>query len=722
MTAAAPPFPPLLAASVRAWTAGLLAAAGLAGLLAARFAAVPADRPAPPPSAYALAFADLFDRAEVGPIWSGVGLVQHGARWSIHDDALCFRGNSDGFLLLSRTIFGDYRIEFDLAACADSTYLGDLSLLVQVSESEAKIYWGDSYVFTLGAEGNSRTRIFAHPGETPLVSLNVSRGGPLLVAGQVFHVTIERTRRRLRFLVDRTPILEYDEYFPPPGAGYSTFTFSTHRGHVHFDNLLIYSLVPPAPPGPLDEAERKYRLRDRAGALELYRAAADRLAAESSGAAQQAEAEARFKLALLQIGQGRHAEAAANLERVADPAGRAAGTEWSARARFYRARLRAWLGEWEAAAPEFDAIAASDPGLHLALLCPQSFGALAPHLAETGRLDGARAYYRRAAASANGIPALATASRTAAADLLAAQGQAADAIGELSALVREAPGPAPEIGSALAVLTCLLGRQGRLAELPPLCAELNRRAAGDAGLALAAATARAAALIGLGRLPEAEAEVATALTQHANSARVLRFAALEMGARAARLAGKPLDLQETMARLGPAPAAVTLDVVHATWRLVRTAGRLAMLERSGMPDPTDFPEVAWADWEQGRKEDALSGWRSAEVRPRSFQRAIARLLLAAAGGRAGATAGVAGTEPAPTFEALVAEAAAARVAYAGSDAANDLEFFIGVAHLLAGRKADARAAFVRARDQSVAAEWPYFEAEAQLARMDQEGK
>ncbi|MBI3268736.1 MAG: hypothetical protein HYZ53_06920 [Planctomycetes bacterium] len=713
--AAGEPPSPALERRVRAWTAALLLLSGVAGLLASTLSRPPGLARPSPPSEWKLFFSDLFDVPELGRDWRKLWTSERAGRWTIHDSALCFKGASDGFLLLDRAILGDFRVEFDTRVEPDSEYLGDLKCFVQVSESQAKIRTGENYVFAFGAQGNTRSSIFAHPRLPPFVPRTVEVGESLLARGRTLHVTLERRRNRLSIGVDHVPFLEYEEYFPPAGAGYSTLTFYSYRSHAHFDNLLIYSHRQMVPSTAFEEADRYYCGQREDLALAKYKGIYERVRDSAAPAEREVAAEARFKEALVHLDYRRVPEARAALEELVSPGGRLRGTDWESRASYHLAWVQAWEGEWEDAERRVEKLLGDRSNLHLFHLTRQFFGAMAPRLVERSpRADGAREYLRRALELAGEDPVEIVRWRAAASDVLWAQGDLAGAAAEKLALVRECPAPAEAVARVLFGLGAILARLGRIGELPEACETVARRFAMDAGAVLLARAARASADLELGRPEQARRELEEALRSPAKAGPLARVVAAEVLARAVRSLPEPADRDAVLATVSPSLEHATSDVTAARWLLFRTLYGGEKDPEGSVPDLQLYPEASCYREEKGDRKAALSAWKPESRKPSPrLETHAARILLHAAGEPA---------DPAVSFDSLV-EAARARLRAEGDpQRENDLEYFVGFAHRMAGRTPEAKACFTKCLAVTYARDWPYFEATRLLEEMRREGK
>ena len=100
-------------------------------------------------------------------------------------------------------------------------------------------YTATSYVVIFGGWSNSYNVIARMDEHAPD---RRQRVGPRVVMGQRYHFTVERRDRVLRWLLDGTPMLEWDDPDPLAGPGHESFAFNDWDAEVHCDNLVITPL------------------------------------------------------------------------------------------------------------------------------------------------------------------------------------------------------------------------------------------------------------------------------------------------------------------------------------------------------------------------------------------------------------------------------------------------------------------------------------------------
>lgn len=179
-------------------------------------------------------FADAFDRTTLGPEWRVTG-----DGWRIENGALRAEMVHNHPLWLRRRLPRNARIEFDAWSESES---GDLKCEVWgdgESYAHEASYTATSYVVIFGGWHNRLNVIARMDEHAPDRKV---RQGPRVVPGQHYHFTVERRDRMLQWLLDGSPMLEWDDPQPLAGPGHEFFAFNDWEVPVHFDNLVITPL------------------------------------------------------------------------------------------------------------------------------------------------------------------------------------------------------------------------------------------------------------------------------------------------------------------------------------------------------------------------------------------------------------------------------------------------------------------------------------------------
>ena len=185
----------------------------------------------------------------LGPDWYQAGTNV----WHLEDGKLCGQNAKNHGVWLKRTIPVNARIEFD--AISDALD-GDLKVEV----------WGDgksaatsisytnatSYLVIFGGWKNTfhviaRINEHAKAGEgREEIAIDKTSDDPRehpVVAGQTYHFKVERTDgHTVRWFVDNTEMLSFNDTQPLSGAGHDHFGFNDWDAKVCFDNVRITPL------------------------------------------------------------------------------------------------------------------------------------------------------------------------------------------------------------------------------------------------------------------------------------------------------------------------------------------------------------------------------------------------------------------------------------------------------------------------------------------------
>ena len=182
------------------------------------------------------AFADDFERGEVGPGWWSTG-----GPWMIRRGELWGAGARNNPLWLRMPLPRDVSVAFTARSeTATGTRPGDIKVEIFGDGRAA----ASGYVLVFGGWGNSIS-VIARRDEHG--ADRVERADRRVEPGRTYRMVIERRGRVLRWLVDGEEFLVLDDPAPLAGPGHDRFGFSSWDADLFFDDLRIEPL-PAAPP------------------------------------------------------------------------------------------------------------------------------------------------------------------------------------------------------------------------------------------------------------------------------------------------------------------------------------------------------------------------------------------------------------------------------------------------------------------------------------------
>lgn len=178
------------------------------------------------------AFADAFDRAEVGADWGSTG----GSSWSIREGALWGAGTRNDPLWLRMRLPRDVAIEFTARSeTATGSRPGDIKIEVFGDGRDH----ASGYVLVFGGWGNA-VSVIARQDEHG--ADRVERRDRKVEIGRTYRMRVERRGTTLRWFVDGEPFLSFDDPRPLEGPGHDRFAFSSWDADLVFDDLRIEPL------------------------------------------------------------------------------------------------------------------------------------------------------------------------------------------------------------------------------------------------------------------------------------------------------------------------------------------------------------------------------------------------------------------------------------------------------------------------------------------------
>jgi hypothetical protein len=182
------------------------------------------------------AFADDFERREVGPGWWSTG-----GPWMIRRGELWGAGARNNPLWLQMPLPRDVSVAFTARSeTATGTHPGDIKVEI-FGDGRAS---ASGYVLVFGGWGNSIS-VIARRDEHG--ADRVERADRRVEPGRTYRMVIERRGQVLRWLVDGEEFLVLDDPAPLSGPGHDRFGFSSWDADLFFDDLRIEPL-PAAPP------------------------------------------------------------------------------------------------------------------------------------------------------------------------------------------------------------------------------------------------------------------------------------------------------------------------------------------------------------------------------------------------------------------------------------------------------------------------------------------
>ncbi len=179
-------------------------------------------------------FRDDFERDSLGPQWA-----QTGSGATIEHGVLKVEGLKNHPVWLVEPLPDDVRIEFDAWATTDE---GDIKVeLAGDGRSAAKAinYVATGYVVIFGGWNNTLNAIVRRNEHG---RQRETSSEPKVEAGQRYHFEITRVGSEIRWELDGTQVLTYEDDNPLRGEGHAHFAFSGWEAQTHFDNLVIEAL------------------------------------------------------------------------------------------------------------------------------------------------------------------------------------------------------------------------------------------------------------------------------------------------------------------------------------------------------------------------------------------------------------------------------------------------------------------------------------------------
>jgi len=177
-------------------------------------------------------FSDTFDRAELGPNWSGT------AGWRISDGQVFSAGTRNQGLWLKAALPDDAVIELDARSESPA---GDIKFEIFTDGQNH----ASGYILVFGGWKNTISTI-ARLDEHGADRQELRQRG-LVKMGQTYHFKVVRLDKVIRWYVDGKLLLDYYDSEPLKGPGHDRFGFNDWETQLYFDNLVI------RPAGPEDQ-------------------------------------------------------------------------------------------------------------------------------------------------------------------------------------------------------------------------------------------------------------------------------------------------------------------------------------------------------------------------------------------------------------------------------------------------------------------------------------
>jgi hypothetical protein len=175
-----------------------------------------------------LLFSDDFERAEIGDDWRFVS-----ANWRIEDGWVAIDHAENDALWLQQALPDDVRIEFDARSLED---IGDIKFEVFGDGATHQ----SGYVCIFGGwsnQINTIARLDEHGADR-----FEGQAGVQVVPEQVYRMALVRTDQRVRWFIDGTEFLVFDDAAPLEGDGHRHFGFNNWHVNLRFDNVAVYDL------------------------------------------------------------------------------------------------------------------------------------------------------------------------------------------------------------------------------------------------------------------------------------------------------------------------------------------------------------------------------------------------------------------------------------------------------------------------------------------------
>jgi len=190
------------------------------------------------------AWADDFDRSELGSAWKNTG-----GPYRIDRGSLTFEMAHNHPLWLERELPDDVRVDVDATALSAD---GDIKLVLagdgKSYESDDAVrrdlqYTESGYVFIFGGWHNhlsALVKLQEHEWQRDPAVPHTS--SPAVVPGKVYHFTIIRKAGHIEWDIDGQPFLVRDDPAPLSGSGHNHFAFTGWESPVRFDHLKVQPL------------------------------------------------------------------------------------------------------------------------------------------------------------------------------------------------------------------------------------------------------------------------------------------------------------------------------------------------------------------------------------------------------------------------------------------------------------------------------------------------
>jgi hypothetical protein len=199
----------------------------------------------PMPTTVSLPHEDDFSRETLGSAW-----FVSGGQWRIVDGYLFSAGARNAPLFLLADLPNDVRIEFD--AYSETTEVDTKCELMTDGRRHAS-----GYIFVLGGWNNTLSaiaRLDEHGRDRK------ERKPTLAEPRKWHHWTIIKKGPSIRWDLDGSPYMTFQDDTPLSGPGQNRFAFSNWENRVRYDNLRISALSAPASPplsgdGPVSSGE-----------------------------------------------------------------------------------------------------------------------------------------------------------------------------------------------------------------------------------------------------------------------------------------------------------------------------------------------------------------------------------------------------------------------------------------------------------------------------------
>ena len=174
------------------------------------------------PAKWELAFADDFQRSDLGPDWQTIE-----GKWVVTNG--CLVSNGEGTLVTARKFPGLQKITFN-AVTEPNPGVSDMSPFIQAGTNG----FGNGYMLQFGGNYNKGSAIHRK-------GKQVQESQQKIEPGRTYAMVAEYDGITVRLTVDSKVVAEYPEQYPLLGEGHEQIGFYVYEGKVKISNLKVYT-------------------------------------------------------------------------------------------------------------------------------------------------------------------------------------------------------------------------------------------------------------------------------------------------------------------------------------------------------------------------------------------------------------------------------------------------------------------------------------------------